>query len=82
MKIQYYYGTTDEDLSFDRMEINDNDGNRITKESVYPLYECPEDAIIGRSLISCSRIIDLMLLAYNAGKNGEELTITKEPDEE
>lgn len=82
MKIQYYYGTTDEDLGFDRMEINDNDGNRITKESVYPLCECPEDAIIGRSLISCSRILDLMLLAYNAGKNGEELTITKGPDEE
>ena len=82
MKIQYYYGTTDEDLSFDRMEINDNDGTLLAEESAYPLCECPEDAIIGRSLISCSRILDLMLLAYNAGKNGEELTITKGPDEE
>lgn len=82
MKINYFYGTNSDNLDFDRMEIRDNDGILIAEESVYPLWECPEDAIIGRSLISCNRILDLMLLAYNAGKNGEDLTVIQEPDEE
>ena len=45
------------------------------KLSVSPLWECPEDAIIGRDLISCNEIADLMALAFKAGKNGEEFNI-------
>lgn len=43
--------------------------------SVYPLCECPEDAIIGRSLISCSEIASLMKLAYDAGGRGDHFCI-------
>lgn len=43
--------------------------------SVGPLCECPEDAIIGRDLVSCEDIANFMRLAYDAAKNGERLTI-------
>lgn len=51
---------------------------------VSPLCECPEDAIIGRSLISCCEIFKYMKLAYEAGKNGEELELLEiiDTDEE
>lgn len=49
---------------------------------VSSLCECPEDAIIGRDLISCNDIANYMKEAYEAGKRGEEFTITSEPDEE
>lgn len=45
--------------------------------SVYPLYECPEDAIIGRDLISCDEIAEAMKVAYEAGKAGEDFIIEK-----
>ena len=43
--------------------------------SVGPLCECPEDAIIGRSLISCEDIAALMKRAHAAGAAGEEFKI-------
>jgi hypothetical protein len=51
------------------------------KERAYvgSLSECPEDAIIGRSLISCNEIADYMKEAFEAGKRGEELEIIREP---
>ena len=45
------------------------------RESIFPLCESPEDAIIGRSLISCSQIASYMKLAHEAGRKGEELTV-------
>lgn len=45
---------------------------------VGPLWECPEDAIIGRSLISCTEISDFMREAYEAGKRGEDFDVTTE----
>lgn len=71
MTIEYHSEEDDYGIS-DDMTVLDDTGKQIAYESVYPLCECPEDAIIGRGLISCSRIIDLMKLAYQAGKNGEE----------
>lgn len=52
-----------------------NAENKSVCFSVYPLCECPEDAIIGRSLISCSEIADAMKFAYDAGKAGELFVI-------
>lgn len=51
-------------------------------ECVSPLCECPEDAIIGRSLISCSDIAGHMKRAYEAGVRGEEFTIESVPMED
>lgn len=45
---------------------------------VFPLCESPEDAIIGRCLISCSEIAEYMKLAFEAGKRGEEFEIELE----
>lgn len=38
---------------------------------VGPLCECPEDAIIGRDLVSCCDVAEYMRQAYEAGKRGE-----------
>jgi hypothetical protein len=53
-------------LAHETMKI---DGKRSL--SVHPLSECPEDAIIGRDLVSCSDVADLMSRAHAAGKAGE-----------
>ena len=47
------------------------------KERLYvrSLCECPEDAIIGRSLVDCHQVAQFMKEAYEAGKRGEEFTI-------
>ncbi len=74
MTIEYHSEEDDYGIS-DHMSVFDDTGKKIEQESVYPLCERPEDAIIGRGLISCDRIIDLMQLAYNAGKNGEEFVL-------
>lgn len=53
--------------------------------SVHPLSECPEDAIIGRDLVSCDDVINYMRRAYEAGKRGEEFnvkTVEGNPDNE
>lgn len=65
MHIKIY--ETNED--YERREVMHIDG--VYRESVGPLCECPEDAIIGRSLISCKTIAGYMRKAYEAGKNGE-----------
>jgi len=51
-------------------------------ESVGPLCENPEDAIIGRSLVACTDIVSYMVKAYEAGKKGEpfEVEIREEED--
>ena len=43
--------------------------------SVHPLCESPEDAIIGRSLISCDEIADLMRQAHEDGKAGKPFSV-------
>lgn len=77
MKINY--SSTDnlwnEDYMADEMSVYDKDDHCVGSEHVGPLCECPEDAIIGRDLISCNTIIEYMKLAYEAGKNGEEFIV-------
>lgn len=67
-----------DDLAADEMVIYDNENNCLAREYVGPLCECPEDAIIGRDLISCYIIIKYMKMAYEAGKNGEEFIVENE----
>lgn len=38
----------------------------------------PEDSNLQRDFSDCYKVIDLMLMAYNAGKNGEEFTLEQE----
>jgi hypothetical protein len=68
MKVEVISTTDIDGYERERMIING-------KESVNvgPLCECPEDAIIGRDLISCIEILDLMRIAFEAGKSGESL---------
>ena len=45
---------------------------------VGPLYECPEDAIIGRDLYAPSAYLNAIKAAYEAGQNGTPLEIITE----
>lgn len=64
-----------DDLAADEMTVLGADGTKIAHEYVGPLCECPEDAIIGRDLISCGAIISYMRKAYEAGVNGEPFIV-------
>lgn len=52
------------------------DGRKVA--TVYPLWECPEDAIIGRDLISGGEIANYIKMGFEAGKRGEEIEIVEE----
>lgn len=73
MKVVVKTGTTSDDLKRESLTI---DG----KERLWvgPLCDCPEDAIIGRSLVSCSDVASYMQQAYEAGQRGEEFEIVTE----
>ena len=60
---------------YERMEI---DGKQAL--SVVPCE--PEDAILGRDLISCHEIYDLMAKAHLAGLRGESLELAIEADDD
>lgn len=80
MKIVITVSTDSDYYESEAMTIDGKDS-----VSVHPLCECPEDAIIGRDLISCQEIAELMKKAYTAGKNGEKFeveVIESNPDEE
>lgn len=70
MKIKIISATDGDGYERQEMEI---DGKDVMY--VGPLCENPEDAIIGRSLVSCEEVADLMKKAYDAGKRGEEFSI-------
>ena len=76
MLVEIFVSENSDGAEANRMLI---DGKEVC--SVYPLYECPEDAIIGRDLISCREIYALMERAYNAGRAGDELTCTIKEEE-
>ena len=44
-------------------------------DTIVPLCECPEDAIIRRDLIGGDRLIEYIKMGYEAGKRGEEITV-------
>jgi hypothetical protein len=60
----------------EKLEI---DGKRVL--CVRPLCECPEDAIIGRDLVSCYDVLSLMRRAHAAGLKGEEFDVTEKTEE-
>ena len=72
MKIEIGIGKDSDDYERQSMII---DGKH--RLSVGALCECPEDAIIGRDLVSCKRVYLFMREAYEAGKRGEEFTMTE-----
>lgn len=79
MKIKLYSWIN----SYDELESNVLNIDDKKTIRIQPLCECPEDAIIGRDLISGEDIIQFMKLSYEAGKNGEEFDIEyfdKEPN--
>jgi hypothetical protein len=61
----------------ERMLINGRE-----KANVGALCECPEDAMIGRDLISCTQIAEFMRLAWDAAIRGEVFNLTNEPNNE
>lgn len=70
MKIKF--NTGEDGDGYKRHELIINDSLRIYVGS---LTHCPEDAIIGRDLIDGNQILRYMKMAYEAGKNGEELVV-------
>ena len=64
--------TTDSDC-FDMQTMRINGKERL---SVKALCDFPEDAIIGRDLVSCKDVLAFMREAYEAGALGEEFNIT------
>jgi len=64
------YSYTDDDF-YDRQKLYIN-GKEV--QYVGPLCECPEDAIIGRDLVSCADIVHYMQQAVTAVTDGETVT--------
>jgi hypothetical protein len=67
MKVTVYQWCDNYDYSINEAMYIDN--KRIL--NVYPLHECPEDACIGRDLISCRTIANLMKQAVDVTQSGE-----------
>ena len=66
---------------WDQLEITVNDEILLNFGS----YDSPEDNHLHRNFSDCYRITELMRLAWEAGKNGEEFileNISKDPEEE
>ena len=70
MKILVTTKTNSDDLETQHLSI---DGRKCLH--VGPLCDCPEDAIIGRDLVSCSDVAAYMQMAYDAAKRGEEFVV-------
>lgn len=56
------------------------DGRSVA--NVYPLYECPEDALLERDLSFAYDIPELMHAAYEAGRRGEPFNIIEVDESE
>ena len=70
MNIEISIGKDSNDSERQRMKIDGK--HRLT---VAALCECPEDAIIGRDLVSCRAVSSYMREAYEAGKRGDEFNV-------
>ena len=60
--------------NFLRIEIND-------KKEFEVMDGEPEDSNLSRDFNDCLKIIDLMKMAFNAGKNGEKFELEEGRDE-
>jgi len=70
MEVKLTYGTTYDDMATLQIDVN---GRNVI--SVSPLIECPEDFYLESDLGFAYDIPDLMRMAYEAGKAGEEFTV-------
>lgn len=70
MKVELKEGENRYQMTVHELYVNDKLSERISD-----LSECPEDAHIGRDLVDGNDIISYIKMAYEAGKNGEELEI-------
>lgn len=70
MQIKIICTTDREDLESQEMFINDKRAMEVR-----PLCFNPEDAIIGRDLVSCDDVAFWMKKAYEAGKSGETFAV-------
>jgi len=81
MKIILKSGKDGDGQYKDSMEIFDGT-HSVDRLNVHSLWDCPEDAIVGRDLIPCWKIVSLMKIAYQLGKEGKELEIEEIEDDE
>lgn len=70
MKIDIYTWEDDEGYKRQAMYF---DGEYI--ESVRPLCDCPEDAIIGRDLLDCKDLLSYFQKGYETAQKGESLEV-------
>jgi hypothetical protein len=78
MNIKIYDWSDDDWTNFNVLSI---DGKELTLQD---LSESPEDATLGRRLVSAHDIVKYMQMAYNAGLAKEDLNIEliEEPPED
>lgn len=76
MEIKILHSENNEGYERQTMVVNGKE-----RQYVGPLCDCPEDAIIGRDLVSCEDITGFMKEAYEAGQKGEEFTLTHADEE-
>lgn len=69
-------GYNSDGASHETLYINDKE-----KISTYPLYECPEDAILERDIVGASRFADL-LESFLVEHKGKKVKFVYEEEEE
>ena len=74
-KLDFYIYEEDDDyddiIQFQELtEVRDNHGSTRTIYSVCNLTHCPEDAIIGRSLVSAEEVIDYIKYGMRLAAQG------------
>jgi hypothetical protein len=75
MDIRIEYGQRDDYVNWQEMFI-DGDSVLFVKD----LWETPEDACLGRDLVSPSQVVYFMKKAFGAGRRGEEFTVEEVED--
>ena len=91
-KLDFYIYEEDDDYnniiqSQELTQVCDNYGITRTIYSVHSLTDCPEDAIIGRSLVSAEKVIDyikygMRLAAQGYTEDDIIVTYTSEDEDE
>ena len=69
-----------DEYHFYEVELTDDKGNTVEKMSVSDSCDTPEDNTLGRSFADIYQVVDMIKAAYEAGKNGEDLTFAKEEE--
>ena len=88
-KLDFYVYEEDDDyddiIQFQELiEVRDNYGSTRTIYSVCNLTQCPEDAIIGRSLVSAEEVIDYIKYGMRLAAQGyteDDISVSYESGE-